>query len=91
MNRYYSVLASTGGEIVYCLLCCLGNGTHGYDNAFSIRCSIVLKWTILATCELSDLSHVAGYDIRNGFVCLVAGLDSLEIYVSVLCCSSCHR
>ena len=72
------------GEVVDRLLDGLGDGTHGHDDVLGILGAVVLERTVGAAGQFADLAHVAGHDVRNGLIDLVAGLDGLEVHVAVL-------
>ena len=79
-----AVLAAAAREVVDGLLDGLGDGAHGDDDVLGGRVAVVLEGTVAAAGELGDLAHVAGHDVRNGVIELVAGLNGLEIDVAVL-------
>ena len=79
-----AVLAAAAGEVVDGLLDGLGDGAHGDDDVLGGGIAVVLERAVAAAGELGNLTHVAGDDVRNGVVALVAGLDGLEIDVTVL-------
>ena len=91
MNCNDTVFSSVSLEIVDGLLDGLGNGTHRNDDFFCVRCSVVLERTIVASGEFAEFAHVACNYIRNCLIELVSGLYRLEIYVAVLCSTSCYR
>ncbi len=53
-------------------------GTHGNDDVFSFRITIVSEWSVVTSGDFADLSHVVGYDIRYVFVMSVSGFYTLE-------------
>ncbi len=84
MNRYHAVFAAAAGQVVDGLLDGLGHGTHRDDDVLGLLVTVIGERTIFAAGELADLAHVAGNDVRNGIIELVAGLDTLEIDVAIL-------
>ena len=79
-----TALAAAAGEVVDGLLDGLGDGAHGDDDVLGGGVAVVLEGTVAAAGELGDLAHVAGHDVRDGVVVLVASLHALEVDVAVL-------
>ena len=84
MDGYQTVLAAAAGEVVDGFLDGLGYGAHCNDDVLCSGVTVILEGTIAASGELGDFTHVAGYDIRNCIVVLVAGFHCLEVNVAVL-------
>ena len=79
-----TVLAAAACEVVDGFLDGFGDGTHGYDDVFGGGVTVVLEGTVTAAGEFGDFSHIAGHDVRNGVIALVAGFHGLEVNVTVL-------
>ena len=84
VNGDEAVLATAAGEVVDGFLDGFRYGTHGHDDVLCGGITVVLEGTIAAAGELGDFTHVAGYNVRNGIVELVAGFHGLEVDVAVL-------
>ena len=69
----------------------LCNGAHCDDDVFCIRCAIVVERTVVSSGEFADFTHIAGNDIRNCVIVLVACLASLKVNVAVLCRTAGNR
>ena len=72
------------GQIVDGLADSLGHTAHGDDDAVGILGAVVVKQTILAAGDLTDLVHVVLDDGGNCGIVVVARLAVLEEHVGVL-------
>ena len=60
-----TVLAAAACEVIYGFLDGFCYGTHCDDYVLCGGVTVVLEGTVTAACEFRDLTHIAGYDIRN--------------------------
>ena len=91
MNSDDTIFSSVSLEVIDGLLDGLGNRAHSHDDFLCVRCSVVFERTIVAACNFAEFTHVACNYIRNSIIELISGLNSLEINVTVLRCTSSYR
>lgn len=69
----------------------VGERTHGYDNVFSIRSTVVVERFVRTASDFRNLVHVASYDIRHSIIEFVGSFCVLEVYVRVFCSAADFR
>ncbi len=62
----------------------LTDGTHGNDNMFRVRRTVIIKQSVLCTDAPVDFFHIVFHGIREGIVIRIAGFPGLKVNVGVL-------
>ena len=70
-------------QVVNCLVYNVGQGTHRYDNAFSVFCTVIIKRFVCTARNFGNLSHIISYDIRHCVIELVVCFTMLEVNIRV--------
>ncbi len=91
MHSHETDFLTLCAEIVDSLTDALGYRAHSDYHALSLRIAIIVKETIVATCDLRHLFHIVFNHLGHCIIVRVASLTVLEVNVGVLCHTASYR
>ena len=69
----------------------LSDGSHCNDHSLSLRITIVIEKTVVASCDLVYFLDIILDDLGNCVVICIGSLTMLEESIRVLCHTACDR